>query len=692
MPSQRWKDVCLLQPSLQARNIGACKNSVRVRTTILTLKNNVFEAHLAWGESEFEQKKNILKSLHFRWNPKPKVWETTDYKVIESALQSFKNIPDVVVTESVKEALIRRDEKVQESLKQSMAVDSAIKVPAPSGLQYMPFQKAGIEFLEKHGNVLIADEMGLGKTIQVIGYLNLHPEMEHVLIIVPASLKLNWLREMKRWDIHNRDMGILNGEMHDVTITNYETFVASKNAETYFKRVSEVQWDVLVLDESHYIKSSHAKRTKIIIGENKKMGEDLDGKIVWGRQKGLIDFAKKVILLTGTPIMNRPYELFTQLRALNHPLAKSKSKFVNRYMDFNRYGVDPNSGKNLDELQRTLRSTCMIRRQKKDVLLELPDKRRMLIEVPRNVLKGDLGTKEQQLLKYVQENWNLTGLKHASGSAFEEISKVRHEIGLAKVPFVIEHLEELLEEVDKIVVFGHHHDVLDALYDHFKDIAVIATGKESQKERDEAVQRFQNDANVKLFIASTLAMGVGVTLTASSTVVFAEMEWRPGDMFQAEDRCHRIGQKDMVLTQYIVVQDSLEAYMVNTFIEKQQTIDQVMQPDQIKNDIDMQELVNSFKEEEEEKIEAALGLSEGPDYIESEKAEPVLKALKILADMDGDYAKAQNSAGFNKTDTSIGHSFAEKTHLTTKQYEIAKKILKKYHRQIPEELMEVIYK
>jgi SWI/SNF-related matrix-associated actin-dependent regulator 1 of chromatin subfamily A len=641
--------------------------------------------------SEIEQKKNILKSLRFRWNPQPKVWETTDYKAVESALQRLE-LPDVVVAESVKEALVRKDEKIQENLKQSMAVDSAIQVPAPNGMQYMPFQKAGIEFLQKHGNVLVADEMGLGKTIQVIGYLNLHPEMKHVLIIVPASLKLNWVREFKRWDVNNRDIGILNGDLHDVTITNYETFVASKNAETYFKRVSEVQWDVLVLDESHYIKSTHAKRTKVIIGENKKVGEDLEGKIVWGRQKGLIDFSKKVILLTGTPIMNRPYELFTQLRALNHPLGKSKNKFVNRYMDFNRYGVDPNSGKNLDELQRTLRTTCMIRREKKDVLLELPDKRRMLIEVPRNVLKGDLGTKEQQLLRYVRENWNLTGLKHSSGAAFEEISSVRHEIGVAKVPFAIGHLENLLEETDKIVVFAHHHDVLDAIYDHFKDVAVIATGQESQKERDEAVQKFQNNTDTKLFVASTLAMGVGITLTASSTVVFAEMEWRPGDMFQAEDRCHRIGQKDMVLAQYIVVQDSLEAYMVNTFIEKQQTIEQVMKSDQISNDLDIQELVNSFKEEEEEKMGAELGFSEEPKYIENKKAEPVLKALQIIASSDEDHATAENGMGFNKLDTSIGHSFAEKTHLTTKQYEIAKKILKKYHRQIPEELMEVIYK
>ena len=664
---------------------------MRVRTTILTLKNNVFEAHLAWGESEFEQKKNILKSLHFRWNPQPKVWETTDYKVIESALQRFQELPDVVIAESVKEALIRRDEKLQENLKQSMAVDSAIQVPAPKGMEYMPFQKAGIEFLEKHSNVLVADEMGLGKTIQVIGYLNLHPEMKRVLIIVPASLKLNWLREFKRWDIHNRDIGILNGEMHDITITNYETFVASKNAEAYFERISEVQWDVLVLDESHYIKSTKAKRTKVIIGENKKMGEDLDGKIVWGRQKGLVDFTKKVILLTGTPIMNRPYELFTQLKALNHPLGRSKNAFVNKYMDFNRYGVDPNSGRNLDELQRTLRTTCMIRREKKDVLLELPDKRRMLIEVPRNVLNADLARKEQELLKYVQENWNLTGLTHASGAAFEEISAVRHEIGAAKVQFVIKHLEELLEEVDKIVVFGHHHDVLNAIYDRFKDVAVIATGQESQKERDEAVQRFQNNVTTKLFVASTLAMGVGITLTASSTVVFAEMEWRPGDMFQAEDRCHRIGQKDMVLAQYIVVQDSLEAYMVNTFIEKQQTIEQVMKPDQISNDLDIRELVNSFKDEEAERIEAELGLAEAPKYVESEKAEPVLKALQIIASADADHATAENGMGFNKLDTSIGHSFAEKTHLTIKQYEIAKKILKKYHKQIPEELMEVIY-
>jgi SWI/SNF-related matrix-associated actin-dependent regulator 1 of chromatin subfamily A len=134
-----------------------------------------------------------------------------------------------------------------------------------------------------------------------------------------------------------------------------------------------------------------------------------------------------------------------------------------------------------------------------------------------------------------------------------------------------------------VVVFGHHHDVLQSIYEKFKDIAVIATGNETAEERDMAVQKFQNDPNVKLFVASIMAMGVGVTLTAASVAIFAEIEWRPGDLIQAEDRLHRIGQKNSVLIQYVIVDKSIDGFMLEKIFTKTEIIERITNLEKIQN-------------------------------------------------------------------------------------------------------------
>src|SRR5690606_16135176 len=160
--------------------------------------------------------------------------------------------------------------------------------------------------------------------------------------------------------------------------------------------------------------------------------------------------------------------------------------------------------------------------------------------------------------------------------AFEELSALRHEMGIAKVPAVIEHIKETLENTDKIVVFAHHHDVVNAIAQAFGDIAVKLTGVESSDERQAAVDRFQNDPNCRLFIGTIGAAGVGLTLTAASTMIFAELDWVPGRVTQAEDRIHRIGQLDSVLIQHLVVDGSLDAKMAWVLVEKQEIIDKAL--------------------------------------------------------------------------------------------------------------------
>ena len=621
------------------------------------------------------ENKDAIKSCGFKWNPQDKKWVTTDLKVISKFVQSGLQ---VVVTTEAKNQIQLKEEKNKEIVEKSSAVDSQINIPAPAGLQYMPFQKAGIDFVNTQKNVLIADEMGLGKTIQAIGYINLNENIKTVLVICPASLKMNWKQELEKWLVRPFNIVILNGKLADITITNYES------VKKYFDLLRSRTWDLLILDESHYIKNYKAQRTKYITGFTKT----IDKKKVF--VNGIKDYTRQKILLTGTPILNRPDEIFTQLKVLGNELGRNPFAFRARYLVTDNYG-NPLEGKNLEELQKKLRSTCMIRREKKDVLLDLPDKIRQVITLPSDILTNEQLNETNHLIDYLAENWDVaTGRIVSNTPEFEEIAKVRHEQAIAKIPYVLTHLENVLEDEDKVVVFAHHHDVLNAIYEKFKDVAVLATGEQTLKERNDAVNTFQNNPNVKLFIGSTMAMGVGITLTSASTIIFAELEWRPGDLSQAEDRLHRIGQKSTVLVQYLVIDKSIDGFMIHKIIGKMGTIEKVTNINNISNDdFDITKFVKEFKEQNEISETTPEILR---DYVSDNKSEPVLQALRILANNDQDFARENNGVGFNSMDSNFGHILAKMDRLTTKQYEIARKIIKKYHKQIPDDLFTKIYK
>ncbi len=642
------------------------------------------ETGIFFTVSEYSEK-DMIKSAGFKWNPNTRRWETTDYKAVEKLIQILHDLYEQnqtppekmdVITAAVREEIVRRKEKIEETLQKSMSSTSNIEVPSPSGLNYLPFQRAGIDFINQQKNVLVADEMGLGKTIQAIGYINLNSDVKTVLIICPASLKINWKQELEKWLVRPFKIDILNGDgIADITITNYES------VKKYFSELTSRKWDLLVLDESHYIKNYKAQRTKYITG----FYEDKSKK-VW--IKGLKDYATQKILLTGTPILNKPMELFTQLKVLGNELGKNPFAFQRQYVDTNNWGGEIGT-KNLDELQMKLRTSCMIRREKKDVLLELPDKIRQVITLPRDILSASDRKDTSKITEYLSENWDVaTGKLKTSRIPFEEIAEIRHEQSIKKIPYVIEHLENVLEDEEKVVVFAHHHDVVNAIYDKFKDISVVATGNETLKERDEAVNRFQNDANVKLFIGSIQAMGVGITLTASSTVIFAEVEWRPGDLFQAEDRLHRIGQKSTVLVQYLVINDSIDSYMINKILNKIDVIESVVDSDKVQKPYDISDFIKDFRESEDIENSKPDILKE---YVSDEKASPVIRSLRLLSNSDMDFATHRNDVGFNKRDAFLGHSIANLSKLTVKQYESAKRLLKKYHRQIPAEDYNLIY-
>jgi len=516
----------------------------------------------------------VPKAAGFRWDPDKKVWWT----MFDTCAARLKEYAD----DSAKAKLGRASENIEASF----ATDAKIEIPVPDELEYYPFQKAGIKFMSERDGTLLADEMGTGKTIQVIGLINLDKSLRQTLIICPATMKLVWKRELERWLTHDYTIGVVNGGKFpstDIAIINYD--ILHKHTDAIRSR----SWDLRVCDEAHYIKNPKTRRSQQILGK-------------WSTKTKSWDIlpirARKRIFLTGTPIVNRPIELWPIIRALDPGTWNNWKYFTQRYCNAKqtRWGYDVSGASNMSELGGKLRATIMMRRLKRDVLKELPTKTRQVIEVPADSvvtkiidkenyeydLRSDKIVELEKAAEQAEKTRNeeryrelINQLKEARGAVFAEMSAMRHEIGKVKIPIVIKHLEDLLENEQKVVVFAHHKIVIDAIHEHFKN-SVTLTGSTSQTKRQENIEKFQNDPSCLLFIGNIKAAGIGITLTASSHCVFAELSWVPGEINQCEDRLLRIGQKNNVTVQHLVYEGSLDAKMAKTIVEKQNNIDKAL--------------------------------------------------------------------------------------------------------------------
>jgi SWI/SNF-related matrix-associated actin-dependent regulator 1 of chromatin subfamily A len=285
--------------------------------------------------------------------------------------------------------------------------------------------------------------------------------------------------------------------------------------------------------------------------------------------------------------LNRPVELFTVLKSVG--LFTNWLKFVTRYCGAykDRFGWVVTGSSNLKELQQILRENVMIRRLKKDVLSELPDKIRQTISIQTKSKEMKLIKQEKDLYNdYLNAQNEIRILKQQGLETgvvadkmrlvFSELAKLRHDVAVIKIPFIINFISDALENGNKIVLFAHHKDVTRAVHDAFKEISVTIVGETKSEDRQKAVDKFQNNPDIKLFVGSITACAEGITLTASSNVVFAELAWQPAIMTQSEDRCHRLGQKNSVLVQYITLQNSLDEYMAKMLEHKKEIFAEVM--------------------------------------------------------------------------------------------------------------------
>uniref|UniRef100_A0A336MKG9 CSON003038 protein n=1 Tax=Culicoides sonorensis TaxID=179676 RepID=A0A336MKG9_CULSO len=401
----------------------------------------------------------------------------------------------------------------------------------------MGFQKEGFYFgVAKQGRVLIADEMGLGKTYQAIALADFYKSDWPLLICTTAAMREQWAAKLRELlprinpqkiicITSGQDLGV---ESANIVITSYSLM------ESLGATLLEKKFGVLIMDESHTLKNNKAKRTSV--------AEDLS------------KVAKRVILLSGTPALSRPKELYSQISMLAPGFASFK-EYSTRYCDgkLTTFGWNADGTSNLEELNLLLKKKFMIRRTKDDVEHDLKEKNRESVILDTSLIK----TNDPNLSQYADE------FSKSKGRDREEILlKFYSATAEIKIKAVCAYLKTLLKDINlKFIVFAHHRVMLDALSDFMYTQGIDfmkIDGTTKHDIRDKNVARFQNEPRCRVAVLSLLACSAGITLTAAKMVVFAELTWTPSILEQAESRAHRIGQTDDITVKYLLAKGTAD--------------------------------------------------------------------------------------------------------------------------------------
>ena len=418
-------------------------------------------------------------------------------------------------------------------------------------------QKEAIEKLAGSKRFILADDMGLGKTTSTI-IAALETKAKKILIVCPASLKINWQREIQNYS--DRSVYICEGKKfstdEDFTIINYDilkNFYDIKDKDNSL--ISTSKFDLVILDEAHMISNPQAQRTKIINSFVKKV--------------------ERVWLLTGTPMTSRPINYYNLLNIIESPVAANWMAYAIRYCQ----GYQFNAGKrkvwnvqgasNLDEL-RERTSKQLLRRLKEDVL-DLPDK----IITP---IYLRLKSKEYENLMGEYFDWYENKSEESSSLTvqFSKLMKVRKVIADEKINNTIEIAENIIEQGKKVIIFTNFTETLQLLHNHFGKSSVYLDGSCSKVQRQYAVDQFQENDKIKVFIGNLKAAGVGITLTAAEACIMNDLSFVPAEHAQAEDRAYRYGQKNNVLVYYPLFENTIEGAIYDILNRKKKIINTVM--------------------------------------------------------------------------------------------------------------------
>jgi SWI/SNF-related matrix-associated actin-dependent regulator 1 of chromatin subfamily A len=422
------------------------------------------------------------------------------------------------------------------------------------GLLY-PHQADGVAFLLDKRRAIPADDMGLGKTRQAIVALEAAAPSGTILVVCPASLKLNWRREILMVDPAARIEVIGHDRSSSAdprwVIVNYD--LLRREAD----RLHAIPWAAVVLDEAHFIKNASARTSHCL----KLLG-------VQNESRAPLIGPGYVFLLTGTPMTSRPRDLFNLLRCVGHPAARSFLSFAKRYCDAyrNDFGWVTTGASNLEELNLLMKEVSL--RRKKDEVLDLPPKIRSWVPVDISDAPAALAAVEGFL------SWYQTTDPAAPNDTqfLARLTKVRVALHKAKHKAVAERIRDVIATADKVVVFSTFNDGVTRHAKTLGAAAVTITGAQTAEERIAAVDRFQTDPQIRVAICNIIAGGVGITLTAGTHVIFQDLDWVPANHAQAEDRCYRLCQNRQVTVEYFHAEGSLDAYIARLLEAKMQLI------------------------------------------------------------------------------------------------------------------------
>ncbi|GAB4825648.1 hypothetical protein Ancab_008522 [Ancistrocladus abbreviatus] len=558
---------------LPKRTDNCLKETPKVSVKFFLHANGNIAAKFAYDQVTVNAFRTIPKAS---WNAKERLW-MFPISSLSSAEKVLSEIPAPTVEMENLDPLVRRAISAASSVPD--LPDRYDRIPSNIETKLLPFQRDGVRFMLQHGGrALLADEMGLGKTLQAIAVTACVNDSWPVLVLTPSSLRLHWASMIQEWlNIPPSDIVVVLSQWGGSNRSGF-TIVSSNKGVVHLDGLFNVvsydsvpklqntlmtsEFKVVIADESHYLKNAQAKRTNASLPVLQK--------------------AQYAILLSGTPALSRPIELFTQLEALYPQVYKNVHEYGNRYCKGGIFGLYQGAS-NLEELHNLMKATVMIRRLKKDVLSELPVKRRQQVfldlaekdmrqinalfrelEVLKGKIKACKSKEEVESLKFTQKNL---------------INKIYTESAEAKIPAVLDYLGTVIEAGCKFLIFAHHQPMIESLYEFLqkKKVGCIRIdGSTPAASRQAMVADFQAKEAIKAAVLSIKAGGVGLTLTAASTVIFSELSWTPGDLIQAEDRAHRIGQVSSVNIYYLLANDTVDDIIWDVVQSKLENLGQVL--------------------------------------------------------------------------------------------------------------------
>lgn len=421
-------------------------------------------------------------------------------------------------------------------------------------------QKLAIEKLLANNKFILADDMGLGKTTAAV-IASLESEAKKILIVCPASLKINWSREIENYT--DRKILIVEGRKwgstFDYYIINYDIIKNFHTTETgedsdEMKLLANANFDLAIVDEAHYISNNTAQRTQLL--------NDILSKI------------PKVWLLTGTPMTSRPINYFNLLKIVESPITLNWQSYVYRYCAGYQFNVgnrkvwNTSGASNLDELRERTKN-LVLRRLKTDIL-DLPEK--IINPLYLELKNTDYDEELDEFMRITKDK----SKKESLSVTINRLMKVRQIIAQQKVDYTCELIDKFIEQDKKVIVFTNFTSTLDMIHEKYKKNSVILDGRMSKQKRQDSVDRFQNEKKIKIFISNIIAGGVGITLTAAEGVIMNDLSFVPAHHSQAEDRAYRYGQKNSVLVYYPIFENTIEKIIYNMLQKKKNIIDQVM--------------------------------------------------------------------------------------------------------------------